>query len=84
VSTVSAMSLNSYGRPASSITSVGSTDTQRRVPPAFDMAKLPPLPPTRREREEQAANMAANTVAAKAPLVAVSILAFNCSGCVSE
>ncbi|CAD6445731.1 cc18e0dc-3590-46ea-8bd3-a7a057b9a70f [Sclerotinia trifoliorum] len=53
VSTVSAISLNSYGRPPSSITSIGSTD-KRMLPPPLDMAKLPPLPPSRRELQEKA------------------------------
>ncbi|KAI9642186.1 hypothetical protein NHQ30_008988 [Ciborinia camelliae] len=53
MSTVSAMSLNSYGRPSSSITSIGSTEG-RMLPPPLDMAKLPPLPPTRRELQEKA------------------------------
>ncbi|KAM0136272.1 hypothetical protein ACHAO1_004749 [Botrytis cinerea] len=53
VSTVSAMSLNSYGRPASSVTSIGSKDG-RMLPPPLDMAKLPPLPPSRRELQEKA------------------------------
>ncbi|QSZ29922.1 hypothetical protein DSL72_004440 [Monilinia vaccinii-corymbosi] len=53
VSTVSALSLNGYGRPPSSITSIGSKDG-RVLPPPLDMAKLPPLPPTRRELQEKA------------------------------
>ncbi|ESZ95439.1 hypothetical protein SBOR_4180 [Sclerotinia borealis F-4128] len=53
LSTVSAMSLNSYGRPVSSRTSIGSTNG-RMLPPPLDMAKLPPLPPSRRELQEKA------------------------------
>ncbi|KAA8570576.1 hypothetical protein EYC84_002837 [Monilinia fructicola] len=53
VSTISTMSLNSSGRPPSSITSIGSKDG-RMLPPPLDMAKLPPLPPTRRELQEKA------------------------------
>ena len=68
VSTVSAMSLNSYGRPASSVTSIGSKDG-RMLPPPLDMAKLPPLPPSRRELQEKARL----EQKAKFPLVSVSI-----------
>ena len=39
-------------------------DTQRKLPPTLDQAKLPPLPPTRRELEEKA-----NTT--KTPLISV-------------
>jgi protein disulfide-isomerase-like protein len=49
----------------SSITSISSVDSQRKLPPALGEAKLPPLPPTRRELEEKAAM----AKAAKAPLV---------------
>ncbi|ORY65266.1 uncharacterized protein BCR38DRAFT_432264 [Pseudomassariella vexata] len=57
MSTMSSLSLN----PVSSRTSTTSTETQptRKLPPALDQAKLPPLPPTRREREAQAAKEAA-------------------------
>ncbi|CZR67064.1 related to protein disulfide-isomerase precursor [Phialocephala subalpina] len=50
-STISGMSLSQ----GSSITSVSSVDSQRKLPPALGDAKLPPLPPTKREREEKAA-----------------------------
>jgi thiol-disulfide isomerase/thioredoxin len=46
-STISGLSL---GQPASSISSV---DSQRKLPPTLDMAKLPPLPPNRREIEQR-------------------------------
>lgn len=61
------MSLNSYGRPASSITSIGSKDG-RTLPPPLDVAKLPPLPPSRRELQEKARL----EQKAKIPLVTVS------------
>ncbi|KAH7312798.1 hypothetical protein BKA65DRAFT_146798 [Rhexocercosporidium sp. MPI-PUGE-AT-0058] len=48
-STVSGMSLG-YG---SSLTSVSSGDNGRKLPPALGEAKLPPLPPTKREVEEK-------------------------------
>ncbi|KAL2060803.1 hypothetical protein VTL71DRAFT_8855 [Oculimacula yallundae] len=48
-STVSGMSLG-YG---SSLTSVSSGDNGRKLPPALGEAKLPPLPPSRRETEEK-------------------------------
>lgn len=69
VSTVSAMSLNSYGRPASSRTSTRSSDG-RMLPPPLDMAKLPPLPPSRRELQEKARL----EQKAKMPLVSVSMI----------
>ncbi|KAH8205541.1 hypothetical protein TruAng_000247 [Truncatella angustata] len=64
ISTISNLSL----RRAPSYTSITSTETQssRKLPPALDQAKLPPLPPTKREREAQAA-----TEAAKAPIRAI-------------
>ncbi|KAI1384914.1 uncharacterized protein F4822DRAFT_416679 [Hypoxylon trugodes] len=71
VSTISNLSLN----PASSRTSTTSTDTQpaRRVlAPTLDQAKLPPLPPSRKEREAQAVRDAAEkeaTEVVKAPLL---------------
>lgn len=34
--------------------SASSVDTQRKLPPPLEQAKLPPLPPTRRELEEKA------------------------------
>lgn len=62
ISGISNISLN----PVSSHTSVGSADTQtRKLPPALDQAKLPALPPTKREREAQAARGAE---AAKVPV----------------
>ncbi|KAI1073762.1 hypothetical protein F5B20DRAFT_494711 [Whalleya microplaca] len=71
ISTLSNLSLNH----ASSRTSNTSTETQpnRRVlAPSFDQAKLPPLPPSRKEKEAQAAREAAKREASeviKAPLV---------------
>ncbi|KAG9230357.1 hypothetical protein BJ875DRAFT_158490 [Amylocarpus encephaloides] len=46
-STISGLSL---GHTASSNSSV---ESQRKLPPALDMAKLPPLPPTKRELEQR-------------------------------
>ncbi|KAH8912644.1 hypothetical protein BR93DRAFT_955150 [Coniochaeta sp. PMI_546] len=63
-STVSTASLNNT---ASSATSVGSDHSTRRLPPTLDQAKLPPLPPTRRELEARAKEEAA-AQAARAPL----------------
>ncbi|KAF4965104.1 hypothetical protein FZEAL_10802, partial [Fusarium zealandicum] len=51
-STISSLSV---GRPPSSVTSQGSDGTAHKVPPAYDPTSLPKLPPTRREREAQAA-----------------------------
>ncbi|KAI5926642.1 hypothetical protein F4810DRAFT_652915 [Camillea tinctor] len=74
ISTFSNLSLN----PVSSRTSTTSVETQptrRALAPAFDQAKLPPLPPSRRDREAQAAKEAAAatereaTEVLKAPLV---------------
>ncbi|KAI0176045.1 hypothetical protein GGR52DRAFT_589829 [Hypoxylon sp. FL1284] len=72
ISTISNLSLN----PVSSRTSTASTETQpaRRVlAPALDQAKLPPLPPSRKEREAQAAreNAGRETEVVKAPLLSV-------------
>ncbi|KAH8820124.1 hypothetical protein F5884DRAFT_762918 [Xylogone sp. PMI_703] len=58
-STISGMSLGH----ASSNTSVSSKDGPRNLPPAFDQAKLPPLPPSRRDLEQKTA-----THTAKIPL----------------
>lgn len=63
-STISGMSLSQAG---SSITSTSSVDTQRKLPPALGEAKLPPLPPSRRELEEKARD----AKAMKVPLVTV-------------
>ncbi|KAH7136443.1 hypothetical protein EDB81DRAFT_79556 [Dactylonectria macrodidyma] len=51
------------GRTASSVTSQGSEGTIHKLPPAFDAANLPPLPPTRREREAKEAEAAAKEAA---------------------
>ncbi|RYP55590.1 hypothetical protein DL771_012344 [Monosporascus sp. 5C6A] len=51
ISSVSNLSL----KPVSSRTSTTSTEARRILAPSFDQAKLPPLPPTKREREAQAA-----------------------------
>ena len=72
MSTVSTMSLNSYGRRASSITTIESTDG-RMMPPPLDMARLPPLPPSRRELEEKA-RLEEKAANAKVPLISVSIV----------
>ncbi|KAI0008825.1 hypothetical protein F4779DRAFT_417642 [Xylariaceae sp. FL0662B] len=64
ISTISNLSLGH----ASSRASITSTETQpgRRVlAPSFDQAKLPPLPPSRKEREAQAAKEAAKREAAE-------------------
>ncbi|KAK7755300.1 hypothetical protein SLS62_002806 [Diatrype stigma] len=52
ISTISGLSRGT----ASSQLSTTSTEPRRVLAPTFDQAKLPPLPPTRREREAQAAN----------------------------
>ncbi|KAI2469849.1 hypothetical protein F4781DRAFT_392574 [Annulohypoxylon bovei var. microspora] len=70
ISTISNLSLNPVSR-----TSTASTETQpaRRVlAPTLDYAKLPPLPPSRKEREAQAARDAIEreaTEVVKAPLL---------------
>lgn len=46
-STISALSLGQAPSSASSV------ESQRKVPPPLDMAKLPPLPPSRRELEQR-------------------------------
>ncbi|OLN97335.1 Kyphoscoliosis peptidase [Colletotrichum chlorophyti] len=57
ISNLSSLSLN---HTVSSATSFNSVDgPTRKLPPAFDQANLPPLPPTRREREAQAKESAA-------------------------
>lgn len=75
ISNFSNLSLNQ----TSSHTSVGSVDGQplRKLPPTLDQAKLPPLPPTRRElearakgaAEKEAAAASQRTVPVKAPLL---------------
>ncbi|TAQ91456.1 hypothetical protein B7494_g144 [Chlorociboria aeruginascens] len=62
-STISGLSL---GHGGSSITS-GSSVEGRKLPPTLDQAKLPPLPPTRREREQKEAE----EEQAKAPRMAL-------------
>ncbi|RFU29534.1 hypothetical protein B7463_g6800, partial [Scytalidium lignicola] len=65
-STISGMSL---GHTSSSNTSVSSKDGPRNLPPAFDQAKLPPLPPTRRDLEQKSSPAAVSTTTTKtAPL----------------
>ncbi|KAJ9162175.1 Kyphoscoliosis peptidase [Coniochaeta hoffmannii] len=61
MSTLSSASLNNT---VSSATSIGSDQPTRRLPPMLDQAKLPPLPPTRRELEAKAKEEAAS----RAPL----------------
>lgn len=73
MSHVSAMSSLSLNQTISSATSSGSTE--RKLPPPFEQAKLPPLPPSRREREASMAKESEETRAAstakmvKAPLL---------------
>ncbi|KAM0298618.1 hypothetical protein ACHAPM_008692 [Fusarium culmorum] len=50
----SAISTLSTGRPPSSVTSVNSDGASYKVPPAYDPASLPNLPPSRREKEAAA------------------------------
>ncbi|KAF2968950.1 hypothetical protein GQX73_g4594 [Xylaria multiplex] len=57
ISHISSISTLSLSR--ASTTSVDSPGARRVLAPAFDQAKLPPLPPSRREREAQAAKEAA-------------------------
>ncbi|EXM02824.1 hypothetical protein FOIG_05813 [Fusarium odoratissimum NRRL 54006] len=47
----SAISSLSTGRPPSSVTSVNSDGAGYKLPPAYDPASLPKLPPSRREKE---------------------------------
>ncbi|KAK3944881.1 hypothetical protein QBC46DRAFT_373469 [Diplogelasinospora grovesii] len=73
LSTVSNLSLSHTVSSAG--TSVGSETQQplRRLPPALDQAKLPPLPPTRRELEarakEAAEKEASSQLVSRAPLL---------------
>lgn len=71
-STISGLSLTQTPS-RSSVTSSSSVDTQRKLPPTLDQAKLPPLPPTRREREEKAKleGQARATNTPKVPLITV-------------
>ncbi|KAF4452791.1 hypothetical protein F53441_4410 [Fusarium austroafricanum] len=55
----SAISSLSAGRPPSSVTSVNSDGAGYKLPPAYDPASLPKLPPSRREKEAAAAKEAA-------------------------
>ncbi|KAK2018149.1 transglutaminase-like superfamily protein [Colletotrichum eremochloae] len=56
ISNLSSLSLN---HTVSSATSVHSIDgPTRKLPPTLDQANLPPLPPTKREREAQAKELA--------------------------
>ncbi|KAK7415328.1 hypothetical protein QQX98_005972 [Neonectria punicea] len=59
----STLSSLSVGYTASSVTSQGSEGTIHKLPPAFDPASLPQLPPTRREREAKEAAEAAKVAA---------------------
>ncbi|KAJ0305232.1 hypothetical protein COL516b_005464 [Colletotrichum fioriniae] len=68
ISNLSSLSLN---QTVSSATSVHSIDgPTRKLPPTLDQAKLPPLPPTKREREAAQAKEAA-AQQPKFPLVSV-------------
>jgi hypothetical protein len=60
----SSTSASSVGYSLSSTTSNGSSGTARKVPPAFNPSTLPPLPPSKREREAQAQEAAAAEAAA--------------------
>ncbi|KAM5360225.1 hypothetical protein ACJZ2D_013882 [Fusarium nematophilum] len=55
VSQHSTLSTLSAGRPPSSVTSNSSEGPGYKLPPAYDPASLPKLPPSRREREAQEA-----------------------------
>ncbi|KAI1169574.1 hypothetical protein F4777DRAFT_572682 [Nemania sp. FL0916] len=59
ISHVSSISTLSLSRTNTSTTSIDSPAARRVLAPAFDQAKLPPLPPSRREKEAQAAKEAA-------------------------
>ncbi|KAM0280909.1 hypothetical protein ACHAQH_003798 [Verticillium albo-atrum] len=62
ISTFSSLSLNN--NTVSSATSIHSVDgAGRKLPPAFDPSSLPPLPPTKREKEAQAKETAAKEAA---------------------
>ncbi|TVY83989.1 Protein disulfide-isomerase tigA, partial [Lachnellula suecica] len=61
-STISGMSLGQS-------TTASSVDSARKLPPALDQAKLPALPPSRREREQKDAEERANPP--KMPLVSM-------------
>ncbi|KAI9167127.1 Kyphoscoliosis peptidase [Paramyrothecium foliicola] len=52
-------SSSSLGYPLSSASSHGSSGAARKLAPAYNPATLPPLPPSRREREVQAQEAAA-------------------------
>ncbi|KPM34957.1 hypothetical protein AK830_g11608 [Neonectria ditissima] len=65
ISQHSTLSSLSVGYTASSVTSQGSEGTIHKLPPAFDPASLPQLPPTRRELEAKAKEAEAAKVAAK-------------------
>ncbi|GAW22817.1 hypothetical protein ANO14919_123610 [Xylariales sp. No.14919] len=70
ISHISSISNLSLSR--ASTASVDSPTARRVLAPAFDQAKLPPLPPSRREREAQAAKEAAErerTAVINPPLV---------------
>ncbi|KAL4729354.1 hypothetical protein ACLX1H_003770 [Fusarium chlamydosporum] len=54
ISQSSAISTQSTGRPPSSVTSVNSDGAGYKLPPAYDPANLPKLPPSRREKEAKA------------------------------
>ncbi|KAM0328101.1 hypothetical protein ACHAQA_005504 [Verticillium albo-atrum] len=68
ISTLSSLSLNN--NTVSSATSIHSMDgSARKLPPAFDPSSLPPLPPTKREKEAQAKEAAAKeAVRPRAPI----------------
>ncbi|KAI8165206.1 Kyphoscoliosis peptidase [Colletotrichum sp. SAR 10_70] len=69
ISNLSSLSLNQTISSATSFTSDG---PGRKLPPAFDQASLPALPPTKREREAQAREAAArDPPQAKYPLVSI-------------
>lgn len=69
ISYMSTLSTSSLNHTMSSTTSAGSDQATRRLPPPLEQAKLPSLPPTRRELEarakEEAAAQAAQAVRAQ-------------------
>ncbi|TVY40921.1 Protein disulfide-isomerase [Lachnellula subtilissima] len=65
-STISSMSLSQAG---STNTNASSVDSARKLPPALNQAKLPPLPPSRREREQAEAEERRNPP--KVPLTSI-------------
>ncbi|KAM0563640.1 hypothetical protein ACHAPJ_001366 [Fusarium lateritium] len=67
ISQNSVVSTLSTGRPPSSVTSVNSDGAGYKLPPAYDPASLPKLPPTRREKEAAAKEVANSRRAPPSP-----------------